>query len=272
MKSALTIIKEQIKSFYLIRRLSVYELKSANSNNYLGILWEIINPMIQITIYWFVFGFVLSSRPPVDGVEYIYWMISGFVVWYFINQAVLQGTKSIFSRIRFISKMSFPMSAIPSYIIFAKFYQHLMLLAVVFVILQFTGFPVSIYFIQMPYFMFATLVLLLALTLITSALATIVRDINMLVPAVMRMMIYMTPILWPLSRIGEEHILIQKLLMLNPFYYVVEGYRSALLGKSGWYLIDHAGYTLYFWVVVIVLLSIGSAIHLKFRDHFVDYL
>ena len=48
MSSALTVLKEQIKNFYLIRRLSVYEMKSANSNNYLGILWEIINPMIQI--------------------------------------------------------------------------------------------------------------------------------------------------------------------------------------------------------------------------------
>ena len=66
MSSALTVLREQIKNFYLIRRLSVYEMKSANSNNYLGILWEIINPMIQISIYWFVFGFGIHNRKDID--------------------------------------------------------------------------------------------------------------------------------------------------------------------------------------------------------------
>ena len=62
MNAAWIVLKEQIKNFYLIRRLSVYEMKSANNDNYLGILWEIINPMIQISIYWFVFGFGIFNR------------------------------------------------------------------------------------------------------------------------------------------------------------------------------------------------------------------
>lgn len=60
MKSAWKVIKEQIDHFYLIRRLSLYELKNKNKNNYLGMAWELINPSIQIMIYWFVFGLLLS--------------------------------------------------------------------------------------------------------------------------------------------------------------------------------------------------------------------
>ena len=62
MKSAVTVLKEQLSNFYLIQRLSLYELKSNNKNNLLGMLWEVINPRIQIAIYWFVFWVRFKNR------------------------------------------------------------------------------------------------------------------------------------------------------------------------------------------------------------------
>ena len=56
MKSMVMVLKEQISSLYLIKRLSIYQVKSTNNNNYLGLFWEFLNPMIQMSIYWFVFG------------------------------------------------------------------------------------------------------------------------------------------------------------------------------------------------------------------------
>lgn len=268
MKSLFTVIKEQLQSFYLIQRLSLYELKSKNNNNYLGTLWEIINPMIQISIYWFVFGFGIREGKPVDGIPFLQWMLAGIVVWFFINPAILQGSKSVYQKIKMVSKMSFPMSAIPSYMIMANFYHHLMLTAIILIILQFMGYPISIYVIQLPYFMFATVALLFAITLITSTLTTIIRDIQMLIQAVLRMLLYLTPILW--ARESLDYY-IQMIMKVNPLYYIVEGYRAALLG-TGWYFIEAPGYTLYFWILVFVLLWFGSIIHVKFRKHFIDFI
>lgn len=276
MRSIITIIKEQIKSFYLVRRLSVYELKSANRNHYLGIMWEIINPMIQISIYWFVFGFGIfhsNGRGNVEmgdeWVPYFPWMLSGIVVWFFVNQAITQGSKSIYTRIKMISKMSFPMSVIPTYVIFAKFYQHLMLLGVILVMFQFLGYPINIHYVQLPYFIIATVIFLVTLSLITSTLTTIVRDFQMLITSTVRILIYLSPILWPPYHM--QPAIIQTIMKLNPIYYLVEGYRASILGLS-WYPIDHWQYTLYFWVVIFILLFIGSILHIKFRDRFVDFL
>src|SRR5690606_21719733 len=102
MKSAITVLKEQFKHFYLIRRLSLYELKSKNKSNYLGMAWEVINPSIQILIYWFVFG-TISKRADVEimpgqDVAYIAWLLVGFISWSFFYQATIQGSKSIYSR------------------------------------------------------------------------------------------------------------------------------------------------------------------------------
>ncbi|WP_026567723.1 ABC transporter permease [Bacillus sp. UNC41MFS5] len=276
MKSMITIVKEQISSFYLILRLSAFELKSANTNNYLGRFWEILNPMIQLTIYWFVFGAGIRKgrEVPMDNgiqVPFFIWMVTGMIVWFFVNPAISASSRSIYSRIQLISKMNFPMSVIPSFVIMANFYTHLMLVAVVTIFLQFTDYKLTFYFVQLPYFMLATLLFLLALALVTSTLSTIVRDVQQVVQSILKMLLYVTPFLWHVDHLMIKGVDYVFLLKINPLYYIVEGYRAALLGTT-WYPLEYPEYTLYFWITIIILFMIGSALHLKFRNRFVDYL
>jgi teichoic acid transport system permease protein len=269
MRSAITVLNEQIKNFYLIRRLSVYEMKASNNSNYLGVLWEIINPMIQISIYWLVFGYLMTgSHKEVQNVAYFPWLLAGIVVWFFVSPAITSAAKSIYSRLGMVSKMSFPMSVIPTYVIFARLYQHLMLLGISIIILALFGFFPNIYIIQLPYFIFCAVAFLLSLSLILSTLTTIIRDINMLVTSFVRILFYLTPILW--FRTGVQNW-IMLLMKANPFFYIVQGYRASLLTGS-WYIVEHWQYTLYFWALTIVLFIIGSSMHVKFRDRFADFM
>ncbi|PKG22096.1 ABC transporter permease [Niallia nealsonii] len=271
MVSMFKVLKEQIDNFHLIKRLSMYELKSANRNNYLGILWELINPGIQIAIYWFVFGFV-QDRGTIPGengnIPYLVWMLAGIVLWFFIYPSITQGSRSIYARLRMVSRMNFPLSAIPSYVILSLLYPQLLLMGIIIIIFQFTGYHISIYYLQLPYFLFASLIFLFALSLITSTISTIVRDFQMLLQAVMRVLLYITPILWSPERLGETFGFIMR---LNPVYYLIEGYRYALLGE-GWFITAHPAITVYFWILVILLLAVGSYMHVRFRRHFIDFL
>lgn len=273
MKAAITVLKEQIEHFYLIRRLSLYELKSHNQNNYLGMAWEIINPSIQILIYWFVFG-TIRNRAPIEigGMEvpFFTWLLAGFFLWIFAYQSIIQGSKSIYTRLRMLSKMNFPMSVIPNYVIFSKFYIHLFMLLISIVIFQFTGYTATVYYWQFLYFMIAAFCLLFSISLITSTLSTMIRDVHMFLNATLRMLLYLSGVLWPITLL-EDFPKILQLMKLNPLFYLIEGYRSAFFGVD-WYFITHWQYTLYFWGLVIVLFIIGSILHVKFRRHFIDYL
>ncbi|MFT8870769.1 MAG: ABC transporter permease [Sporolactobacillus sp.] len=275
MISAWKVIREQFGSLYLIHRLSLYELKSETSNNYLGMAWIVLNPLIQIMIYWLIFGQIIGKGGVTvengETIPYIDWLIAGIYIWFFLQPSIIQGSKSIYSRIRFIAKMNFPMSTIPTYVIFEKFYQHLLLTVIIVVILQFTPYKLTFYVLQLPYFMFASLAFLIAVSLITSTLSTIVRDLHQILISVMRMLFYLTPFLWEPSKLGNLPAFVHHLLLLNPMYYLVQGYRATLLGIC-WYPAEHLFYTLYFWLFVLTAFLLGSAIHLKFRDHFVDYL
>lgn len=274
MRSVITVVKEQITNFYLIKRLSLYEMKSVNNHTFLGFWWEIINPLIMISIYWFVFGFgIFSDRGTIElygnEIPFLPWMLSGIVVWFFISPAILNSSKSIYSKVRMISKMSFPLSVIPTYVIFSKLYQHIFLMALICGFLHYLGYPINIYYLQIPYFVISTIIFLMALAFITSTLTTIIRDIQMVIQSVVRILIYFTPFLWPPYQLKPE--IIPFLMKLNPFYYIAEGYRSSLLGLN-WYPMVHWEYTIYFWTITFILFSIGSILHIKFRDRFIDFL
>lgn len=272
MKSAIRVLKEQLNHFYLIRRLSLYELKSKNKSNYLGMAWEVINPLIQILIYWFVFG-AIRERAPIEinenmEVPFILWLLGGFILWNFFYQATIQGSKSIYSRLAMLSKMNFPMSVIPNYVIFSQFYIHLVMLLFTILIFQFSGYIISVYYLQFVYFIFATFCLTFSIALITSTLSTIIRDIHMFLNATLRMVLYLSPILWQITILPGN---LATILKANPLYYLIEGYRSALFGTE-WYFIEHWQYTIYFWSLVIILFLFGATLHIKFRRHFIDYL
>ncbi|MFS0561724.1 ABC transporter permease [Terribacillus sp. 179-K 1B1 HS] len=278
MKSAITVLKEQFKHFNLIRRISLYELRNNNNANYLGLAWEVISPVIQMAVYWLVFGYLISGgkvrtipnpTPGEPDLQFFPWLISGLVVWMFFQPAATQGSKSIYSRLRLLSKMNFPMSVIPNITIFSKFYPHLILVVLAIILLQITGYPVSVYILQLPYFMIATFAFTYAFVLVMTTLTTLIRDIQLLLQATLRMVIYLTPILWVSQKLPD---FLQTVMKLNPLYYLVDGYRAALMGQHGWYFITSWEYTIYFWVVTAILFMIGAALHMRFRRHFIDFL
>jgi teichoic acid transport system permease protein len=272
MKHFFTIIKEQVRHFYLIRRLSLYELKHSNQSNYLGMSWLVINPLIQIFIYWFVFQNIRQSSAveiaPGLKVPYFDWLIVGFILYNYLYQSVIDGSRAIYSRLLMLSKMNFPMSVIPSFVIFSNFYIHGILLLIVILYFQFAGFTINIYYLQLIYFIFASFCFLFSFSLIMSTLSTIVRDIHMFLNSTLRMLLYLSPVLWQMNSLPHP---LNSLVKLNPFYYLIEGYRAALFGTD-WYFITHWQYSLYFWGLIIFLFLLGSTIHVKFRRHFIDYL
>ncbi|MXI40310.1 ABC transporter permease, partial [Escherichia coli] len=139
MNAMLTILKEQISSFPLIMRLAVYETKSKYQMNYLGVLWQFLDPLIQMLAYWFVFGMGIRGGQPIviGGVEipFIIWMLAGLIPWFFISPTILDGSNSVFKRINMVSKMNFPISALPSVVIMSNLFSYFVMMGVYLIVL-----------------------------------------------------------------------------------------------------------------------------------------
>ncbi|MFB5661495.1 ABC transporter permease [Alteribacillus sp. HJP-4] len=272
MKSAVKVGKELYQHLYLINRLALYELKIKNKNNYLGNAWELITPCFFIAIYWFVFGYGIRGGgrgvEGVEGVPFLNWMTAGIILWFFFQPAVIDGSKAIYTKVKMVSKMNFPTTVIPTYIVISKLYAHLALIFIVMIYMQATGYSINIYYLQFPYLLAATIALLVSIVMITSTATVLIRDIQLLIRSTIRVMLYLTPFLWTNDRLPE---IVQDIMKLNPLYYLVEGYRAAYFG-DGWYLLQNLNYTIYFWSVVLIFFIFGSILHMRFRRHFLDFL
>ncbi|MCU0094803.1 ABC transporter permease [Bacillus cereus] len=268
MKAIKSVIREQLDSIYLMGRLSLYELKQQYAASTLGVIWVFLNPLTQILVYWLVFGLGIRGGAPVEGVPFFVWMICGIIPWFFINSSIIQGSNSIYAKLNAVSKMNFPLSVIPTYVILSQLYTHMILLGVLLIIIVCIKGVSFLSIIGLIYCIFSTFCFLIALAFITSTISTISRDIHLFIQSITRMLFYLTPVLWKPS----EHMsgAFAFLMKANPFYYVIEGYRLSLLHGDISFI--WSLYTLYFWGIAIILFVIGSMFHIRFRKQFVDYL
>lgn len=268
MSAFLKVINEHFQNFYMIGRLSRYETKAQYSTHVLGLLWEILNPLFQITTYWLVFGLGLRAGRPVDGgIDFLPWLVAGLSLWFFISKAIVQGGNSIYSRITLVSQMNFPMSIIPSFVIITFLTEHLFMLAIVFIIMIAYDLPFHMQLLQIPYYLLAAYCLSYSIALLFSTFSSIARDFQTLLQSVIRMFLYLSPILWSINSMPEY---LRPYLYLNPFAYLIEGYRDALFYQT-WFW-ERPELTLYFWGLTFTTYFVASNLHVKFRDSFADYL
>jgi teichoic acid transport system permease protein len=267
MRFVLQIIRDIVKNYHLIYRLATYDIKNKYQMHYLGILWQILNPAIQIGIYWTIFGLGIRGGRPVDGVPFFIYLIVGLIPWNFISPGIIQGSNSIYSRVNMVSKMNFPVSILPTITIFSNLFGFLIMLAMLGLGLIVYGINPGIYLLQLPYYILAMIVFIFSVTMLTSTISIIIRDFQLMLQPIMRMMLYFLPILWDTSNLPQ---VIQTIFKLNPIYYLIEGFRKTFL-KHEWFFADLT-YTIYFWSVTLLVLLIGAVVHNKFKHKFIDFL
>ena len=270
MKSILFVLKENIANLYRIKSITKYELKSDVRDTKLGFLWNILSPSIQIFTFWIVFGIGIRSGQDVKGVAFLPWMIVGMMVWFFVSPCITQGVGCIYSKRNIITKMKFPVSILPTTVVAKELINHLFMVGIVVVLLLVLGFKPSIYWLGCIYDMFCAFCFCIALNTITSVLNMFTRDVSKLVKALMRMLLYLTPILWTLEKIEKSHALLATLLKLNPLFYIVEGYRESFFYQTTF--MNHPTLTIYFWVVTIAMYCLGSWLMYKFKSRFIDMM
>lgn len=260
------VVKENAQNLYRSFSIAKYELLADMRSTKLGIFWNFASPLIQVATYWFVFGFVFD-RDSVDGIDYLSWLLGGIVVWFFVSPCITNGCNAIYQKAGIITKMKFPVSILPTTVIFKETFNHLCLLVIVFIVLVIKGHYPSVYWLEIIYYLICAMIFGIALSLTTSVLNMLARDVRKFILAIMRLLMYVTPILWELERLPAA---LQTVMKFNPIFYLVAGYRDAFFYHEG--IFFYWDQMIIFWVWVIVLFWIGSTIMYHFRTRFIDLL
>lgn len=231
-----------------------------------GILWKILTPALQIGAYWFVFAIGFKGSSEVQGVPYLPWLIAGIIPWFLFSRAIVSGSNSIYSNAYIFQRVKFPLGIVPVFVILSEFLTHIIeVLIAIFILVCFGLFP-GLYVFQLFYYMIAGFLFMLALSYVTSAIAMLSRDFQKLLQSMIRLLFFMTPIMWP----ATDSTRFNTILKINPLYYLISGYRDSLLFDIP--ITAHPLYTAYFWGLLIAMLIFGITIHMRFRKDFVDLL
>lgn len=263
--------KELWQNRKLIWKLARNDFKTRYAGSTMGRVWAFVQPVVTVVMYYFVFGLIFPSKADLAAggitAPYVLWLTAGLVPWFYFNEALISGTNSMLEYNYLVKKVVFKISILPIIKIIAATFIHVFFAAVMLVLYFCYGYKPSFYLIQIIYFSFCMFVLVLALSYSTCAIVVFFRDLSQIINILMQIGMWATPILWQITKIPEQYRIIFK---LNPVFYIIDGYRSALFEKQ-WFFEDFYS-TMYFWIVVVVIFGIGSLIFKKLKVHFADVL
>ena len=264
-------IKNSIKSVWDLRKiissLALEDFKKRFVGSYFGVFWMFVQPVVTVIIYYCVFQLGFKSAPP-SGIDapYVLWLIPGIVPWFYFNEAVQMGTGVLYDYNYLVKKVVFKISTLPIVKNNSCFIVHMIFWLIMVAVFLLFGYTPNIYWIQTLYYSLCTFVLIIGITLFTSAISVFFKDMGQLISILLQFGMWITPIMWPYSMLGSK----AWILKINPFYYISEGYRDSMLNNV-WFW-QRSKLTIYFWIVTIIIFIIGQKTFKKMKPHFADVL
>jgi lipopolysaccharide transport system permease protein/teichoic acid transport system permease protein len=189
------------------------------------------------------------------------------IPWFFISNALSSATNAITSNSFLVKKVAFRVSILPLVQISSAFIIHFVLILFLVSMFLIYGFTPSIYWLQIPYYMMCSVVLLLGISWMTSAVRVFIKDISNFIMVLLQIGFWATPIFWNVSMISPEH---QWILKLNPAFYIIEGYRNSFINHI-WFW-ETPNVTFYYVGITLFFFILGAIVFKRLRPHFGDVL
>lgn len=232
----------------------------------LGPLWYLIQPLLTTLTFTVIFGRIASL--PTDEIPDFIFYLAGSVIWAYFAECFNKTSTTFTSNSNLFGKVYFPRLAVPISVLISNLIAFAIqfLLFLIFVFYYWLGLGI----VQpnwtaalLPLYIVMMAGLGLGFGVIVSALTTRYRDLQFLVRFGVQLVMYATPVIYPLSTIPDQY---QLLIKANPMTVIVEGFRYAFLGAGTfdvWNL-------LYSFVFMLVILLIGILLFNRIESNFMD--
>ena len=251
----------------VFRQLVSRAIRTDYLENLTGFAWLILQPLMLLAVYAFVFTTIFKARIPDAGPGgFVPYLAVAFWPWTAFSEAVLRSSNTVSANAALIGKVAFPSEMLPLSTVTATFMMNMLGYLAVLLVLQLMGAPIH----WLGLFAALPVILLLyvfasGLALFVSALQVFIRDISQILPPLMTFWFFTTPILYSSSILPEKFAAVMK---FNPMSWYVERLRDFLLLGN---------YRVGVWDLVVPLLTVvifvlALKFFRKFSAHFEDFL
>ena len=256
------VYRRKIAHFFdLLRVLVDRDMKLLYKRSALGIAWTLINPLLQLAVFSFVFRSVIPINIP----KFSSFAFSGLLIWTWSQTALFQATGLITSNKALIRQPNFPTAILPIVTTMTGLIHFLLALPVLIIFLAVDGVEPSSVLFVLPLLMVIQFILTVSLAYPLAALNVTFRDTQHTLGVLLQMLFYLTPIFYDLNSVPKEF---QPFYQLNPMVPLIEAYRAILLKgtQPDWQAL------LIVSLIVAVILPIGLAIFRRQSNTFVEEL
>jgi len=247
----------------LLYFLTKRDIKVRYKQTILGGLWAIIQPVLTMVVFTFLFG--RMAKMPSDGVPYPIFVYAGLLPWTYFAGALSGASKSLVENSNLITKVYFPKIIIPASTALAGLLDFLIAMMVLVGMMVYYQFVPGFQILLFPFLVGLTFLCAVGAGLWLSALNVQYRDIRYVIPFLVYIWMFVSPVIYPVSLVPEKY---HWLLALNPMGGVITAFRSSLLGHHpiDWSLLGISTIT-----IVIIFLS-GICYFRKMEKTFADVI
>ncbi len=252
--------------FYI---LSWRDLKVRYKQTIIGVLWSVLRPLLTMMIFTFIFKQIAKFEAP-PGVDYAVLVFAGLLPWQFFAAGLTESSNSLIGNEKLISKVYFPRMIIPAASVITSLVDFFISLALMFILLIWFRVVPSVNLVFLPLFIVMAFFASFGVGLWLTALNVKYRDFKHVVPFLVQIGLYLSPVGFPSQKAAE--IIPEKfrvLYYLNPMAGVIDGFRWCFFGDK----------TPIYWTgmflslaIIIIFLLIGIQTFRKMEKSFADLI
>jgi ABC-type polysaccharide/polyol phosphate export permease len=220
----------------LLYNLVVRDLKVRYKNSLLGILWSLLNPLLMMLVFTFVFKF-LTGGSRLEA--YPAFILSGVLAWNLFSTSVMGATGSIVSNAHLIKKVYFPREVLPVAVVLSNLVNYLVALPVYFLLAALLGKAPTVWVLLLPAVILVQLLFTLGISFILSTVNVFYRDTQIVMEVVLMAWFFMSPVFYSITEVapGGAQVLgltlssydVQRWLrILNPMASIIASYRDVI--------------------------------------------
>src|SRR2546430_4632011 len=241
------------------------ELRARYKGSALGFAWNFVNPLLQLVVFWILFGVVLRTRPITASGEqpYAIFLFVGLLPWTFFATSLQSGASAILANASLVKKVRMPLQLLPAASVLSALANFLLSFLVLLAILAIFGPRHPEGLVWIPLLVALQIVMNLGFAYLLSALAVFFRDVQHILGILLLAWYFLTPVLFPVAVLNDRPDQL-RLLYLNPMTAIIVSYQRALLDGLApqW---DALAYSA---AVAIVLFVIGFWYFDRAKDDF----
>ncbi|WP_225822950.1 ABC transporter permease [Streptomyces naphthomycinicus] len=247
---------------HFISAFATAKLTAQYSQAKLGQIWQVMNPLLNAAVYYFIFGVLLNTKHNVP--DYVPFLVTGVFIWTFTQSSIMAGTRAISGNLGLVRALHFPRAALPISFALQQLQQLLFSMAALIVILLAFGVPVAVSWVLAIPALVLQFTFNAGVSMIVARMGAKTPDIAQLMPFVLRTWMYVSGVMWSIDKITSHDKLphlVTILLELNPAAVYIDLMRFALIDSfhaaslpphvwaaaTGWALLAGIGGFIYFW-------------------------